>query len=72
VDRFVKSTDLEEENRAMSTTTRNTTPAPAAPATHPPRAIVRTCPNCGHHTLIARGQLLMCRSCQQEVWRSAS
>ena len=38
----------------------------------PPRTITRTCPYCGHHTLIARGQFLHCRSCQQTVWRSES
>jgi ribosomal protein S14 len=34
--------------------------------------VVRTCPHCGRHTLIARGQFLVCRSCQLSTWRSAS
>ena len=38
----------------------------------PAKAVTRTCPNCGHHTLIAKGQLLHCRSCQQAIWRSES
>ena len=34
--------------------------------------VIKTCPQCGHHTLIARGQWLVCRSCQISTWRSAS
>jgi hypothetical protein len=36
------------------------------------RVPVRTCPHCGHHTLLARGQILVCRSCQTLTWRSES
>lgn len=32
----------------------------------------KICPYCGHHTLMAKGQLLVCRSCSQSVWRSES
>ena len=37
-----------------------------------PKTVTRTCPNFGHHTLIARGQYLHCRSCEQAIWRSES
>jgi hypothetical protein len=53
----------------MSATTPAT--APVQP-TRQPKEIVRTCPYCGHHTLVARGQSLHCRSCQQAIWRSES
>ncbi len=33
---------------------------------------VRICPHCGHHTLVARGQWLVCRSCNESTWRSES
>ena len=33
---------------------------------------LKTCPHCGHHTLAARGQFLVCRSCQNATWRSES
>ena len=37
-----------------------------------PKPVVRSCPFCGHHTLLAKGQYLVCRSCQQTTWRSES
>jgi predicted RNA-binding Zn-ribbon protein involved in translation (DUF1610 family) len=36
------------------------------------KAVKRVCPHCGHHTLIARGQFLVCRFCEQAIWRSES
>jgi hypothetical protein len=53
----------------MATTTR---PSEPAQASQQRRSVTRTCPSCGHHTLIAKGQLLVCRSCQQTLWRSES
>jgi hypothetical protein len=50
-----------------------TTKAPEQPQpSAQPRTVTRTCPSCGHHTLVARGQFLYCRSCQQAIWRSES
>jgi hypothetical protein len=40
--------------------------------TEQPKTVTRTCPNCGHHTLVVSGQFLYCRSCQQATWRSES
>lgn len=36
------------------------------------RSAVRVCPYCGHHTLVAKGQILTCRSCSETIWRSES
>jgi transcription elongation factor Elf1 len=52
---------------------RTTTPVPDKEARQIERtAIVRTCPNCGHKSLVAKGQLLFCHNCEKEFWRSES
>jgi hypothetical protein len=65
----IRSGIFDAQERTMSATTQ----APErTESSEQPRTVTRTCPNCGHHTLVAKGQLLHCRSCQQTTWRSES